>query len=118
VIGDRPSNDESHIGVHDGCTVQFPFSCRMLGDICQPQPVRCIDGEATSDQIALGRRPGRAATVSAPVEPLATGLAHQSGDPLVVHRQPQAKRELGVHSWPAVSPARLSVHLLTVFEQQ
>jgi hypothetical protein len=90
----------------------------MFGDICQPQSVRCLDGEVASDQVVLGCRAGRAVAVSAPVEALQAGLAHQSGDPLVVHRQPEAQCQLGVHSGPPVRPARLSVHGLDVFEQQ
>ena len=77
----------------------------------------CLHGHSAG-QIVLGRRSDRAAVASAPLEPLQTGLAHQSGDPLVVHRQPEAKRQLGVHSWPAVCPARITVRLLDVFEQQ
>ena len=46
---------------------------------------------------------GTAAAATAPVEALDTGLAHQPGDPLVVHRQAQPEGELGVHSRPAVS---------------
>jgi hypothetical protein len=118
VISDRPSNDKSGIGIHDRCAIQFPLSCRMLCNICQPQLVRRLDGEAALDQILLGCRSGRAAVASAPLEPLQTGLAHQSGDPLVVHRQPETKRQLGVHSRPAVCPARISVRFFNVFEQQ
>jgi RNA polymerase primary sigma factor len=57
----------------------------MLCDICQPQPVRCVDGEAVLDQVVLGCRAGRAAAVSAPVEALQSS----------VQRYPAGNRVLG-----------------------
>jgi hypothetical protein len=60
----------------------------------------------------------RAATLSAPVEALDAGLAHQSGDALEVDRQAEPEGELGVYPRRAVRPAGLGVNLFDVFEQQ
>jgi hypothetical protein len=88
----------------------------MFCDICQPQPVWCLDGEAAVDQVVLGRRSGPVATVSSPVKTLQTGLAHQPGDPLVAHRQPQPSvNSASTRGQPYVS--RIGVHFLNMFEQ-
>jgi hypothetical protein len=56
--------------------------------------------------------------VSAPVEALHAGFAHQPGDPFVVDRHPEAEGELGVDPRPAVGSAGLFMDLADLFDQQ
>ena len=96
----------------------FPSAVGCFGNIRQPQPVRPGDGELPVDQVGRGRLGRLAAAVSAPVEALQAGLAHQPGDPLVVDRQAQPEREFGVHPRPPVRAARVGMDLFDVLEQQ
>jgi hypothetical protein len=90
----------------------------VFGDVGQPQAVRCGDGELPVDQVVLGRRAGRAAVVSAPVEALQAGVAHQPADSFVVDRQTETEGEFGVHPRPPVGPAGVLVDGDDLFRQQ
>ena len=99
VLGNRPANDQSGIDIHHRCAIQDAFHRGVLGDIRDPQLIWLGGGEVPVDQIRTGccvRVTDRAAVASSPVEALDTGLAHQSGDPLEVHRQPQPERQFGM----------------------
>jgi hypothetical protein len=99
VLGNGPADDEPGVGVHHRGAVQDAFGGAVFGDIGNPQPVWLGDGEVAVDQIRAGCRvrvTDRAAATSTPVEALDAGLAHHSGDPFEVHRQPQPERQLGM----------------------
>jgi hypothetical protein len=70
------------------------------------------------DQVLLSSLPGRAATVSAPVQALDTRLAHESRDPLVVDSQAPPQRQFGMNPGPTIRFSGVFVDLLDVFEQQ
>jgi hypothetical protein len=73
-----------------------------------PQPVRCVHGELPVDQVGAGLRgrvAHRAAVASAPVEALQAGFAHQPGDPLDVHRQPEPEGQLCMDARRSVGAA-------------
>jgi hypothetical protein len=117
VFGDGPADDPPGPGVHHRGDVHLSLSGGMLGNVGQPQPVWPGDGELPVDQVFRGGRRRLAAAVSAPVEALQAGLAHEPGDPLVVHRQAQTERQLGVHPRPPVGATRVSMDLLNMLEQ-
>ncbi|MDT7595130.1 MAG: hypothetical protein QOJ06_676 [Pseudonocardiales bacterium] len=99
VLGNRPADDQPGIGVHHCGAVQDAFGGAVFGDIGNPQPVWRGDGEVAVDQIGAGcrvRGADRAAATSTPVEALDAALAHHSGDPFEVHRQPQPERQLSM----------------------
>ena len=59
-----------------------------------------VDGELAVDQVAgwfRVRVTHGAAAASAHVQTADAGLAHEPGDPLLVHHQPQAEGQLGMH---------------------
>jgi hypothetical protein len=75
------------------------MSISRAQDNGDPQLVRPVGGEIPVDQVAAGlgvRVADGAATASAPGQALDAGGAHQPGDPLEVHRQPEPEGELGV----------------------
>jgi hypothetical protein len=86
VVSDRPADNPTAPGVHHDGEVDLSFVAGMLGDVHDPEPVRCIDGELPLDQ-ALGRRgswipPGAPSPALAAVNPHDPGLSHQPLDPL------------------------------------
>lgn len=69
------------------------------------------------DQVVVGvgmAVADNAAAVAAPVQALDPGLAHGSGDALVVDRQARPEGQLGVHAWPTVGAPGVVVGLLDV----
>jgi hypothetical protein len=95
----------------------------MLGDIGDPESVRCLGGEVAVDQVREGLRGGvadRAAAASSPVESLQAGLAHEPGDPLEIYQHSVLVAEFGVHSGRAVGAPAISFlsHGVNVFEDQ
>src|SRR5882757_2341908 len=56
VPGDGPADDTPGVGVHDRCAVQLALRGGVFGDVGQPEPVRCGDGELSVDQVRGGLR--------------------------------------------------------------
>lgn len=87
VVGHSPADDAAGVGVdHDG-EVEESFPGAQVGDIGDPQPVRCGGGELPLDQVRRGRGScGLAARLAASpaVGALNAGQAHQSRHRLAV----------------------------------
>ena len=67
-FGHGVADDPVGAGVLDRAQLQLAVHGRMLGDVGQPQPVRCGCGERPLDQIVVDRRPrGSAAAALAGV---------------------------------------------------
>ena len=91
----------------------------MFGDVCEPQPVRAVDGELAVDQVVGGLVGGiadRAPAAAASVEALDAGLAHEPGDSFVVDVHAHAENEFRVHAGPPVGATGFDVNSLDVFE--
>jgi hypothetical protein len=117
MVGDGPTDNHARVGVHDRGAIQLPFHGGVLGDVGEPKPIRCFYGELAPDQVVLGRRPGLAAPVAAPVEALHAGGPHEPGHAFVVDLPAQTQRELGVHARPAVRFPGIGVDRDDAFRQ-
>ncbi len=85
VMGHGPPDDAAAEGVEHHGEVEETRSRRHIGDVGDPEPVRCLGREHAIDEIGGGprlpvrpRRDGAAAPVACPDE---AGFPHQPGDP-------------------------------------
>jgi hypothetical protein len=56
--GHRPADDQSRVRVLDGGEVQPSLARAQVGDVCDPQHVRCGRLEVALDQVGGRRDPG------------------------------------------------------------
>lgn len=87
VIGHRPPDDSAGVSIDYDREVEEPFPGAQVGDVRDPQPVRCGGGELPPHQVRCGRgRCGLTAglTAPAPVGALDLSQPHQPGNRLAV----------------------------------
>lgn len=72
----------------DRAQIQLALARAMLGDVCQPEPVRCCRGEVTLDQVVMDGRAGfaRQAAFLGEHEPSPLAAA-QALDPILTRGQ-------------------------------
>jgi hypothetical protein len=59
-VGHGVPDDPVAAGVGDRAQIQLAIGRRVLGDVGQPQPVRCCGGKSPGDEVVVDRWPWRA----------------------------------------------------------
>jgi hypothetical protein len=79
-----------------------------------------LDGELAVDPVTTGLRGGvtdGAAAASAPVEALDASVAHEPGDSLEIHLEPEPERQISVDPQRTIGFPRVGMDLLDPLEQ-
>jgi hypothetical protein len=121
VLSHGPADDPPGEGIEDHGEIEPALVGALLGDIGDPQPVRCWWGEVALDQVrcwgGLWVAAGQPAQ-PAPMAALEASSAHQSGHAFAAHVQVQTKPQLGVHTRGAIGPAAAGMDLADLVSER
>lgn len=78
---DGVAHDAAREGVLDGAQIQLALAGGVLGDVCEPQPVRPVGGDIALDPVIVDRRPGLGVLAAAPSPAERTPPAVVPADP-------------------------------------
>jgi len=111
VVSDGPAHDPAGVDVEDHGAVDPALAGAVLGDVGDPEPVRCIRGELTPDVVGPGRLGAVVMAPHAAMHPGPAVAAHQPGDLAPPHLMAAAERQLGMDSADTVGLPRRGVDL-------
>jgi len=120
VIGHRPADDPSAIGVLDGREIQPALPRAQIGDVGDPEHVRACRAEVALDEVIGDTDSGdadRRAPAALGDQARETGFAHQPLDPFAPDLDVVTEAQLGVHARGAVDAPVVAVDLADALEQ-
>ena len=114
VLGHRPADDPSAVGVLHGCEVEPPLPGPQVGDVRDPQHVRSVRPELPFDEVISDTdtgHPDRRAAALDLHEPRDPGLCHQPAHTPARDADALAQAKLGLHTPGAIDAAGSLVDL-------